>query len=297
MQDHILELREDFLNSVRSTDTERVEIVTDAYFKYIDMPPVLQRAHVTKEILRRMTIVIRENEIIVGNQGKEKRGVPLFPEYGYRWIMEQMDDFETRTGDKFRTTEEQKGVLRKNLVKWKRYSRDDRADAITPPGLQKILDLGITKNTNYKMSAPGHMSPDYVRLLGQGLSGVIEECRQKLGEVEKTELNYNYIEKSSFYQACIVTCEAIINFAERYADLADRMRREEKDPERIKELGNIAEICRTVPRNPARTYREALQFVYFVQLCMQIEANGLAICLGRLDQTLYPYYLIRPGKA
>ena len=290
MKDNVQAMREDFLNCTRSVDTERVEIVTDAYFKYIDRPPIVQRALTFRDILSRMTIVIREGEIIVGNQGLLKRSVPLFPEYGYRWILEQMDDFETRPGDKFKITEEQKKILRECLTKWVGYSMDDKAAAITPEPLKDLLEFGVVKNTNYKMSAPGHMSPDYGRLLEQGLFAVIEECRSHINEMDMAKLDFIAIEKRAFYEACIITCEAIIAFAGRYADLAEQQAQEEKDADRLHDLKKISQICRNIPGNPAKTYHEALQFVYFIQLLIQVEANGIAVCLGRLDQTLYKCY-------
>jgi formate C-acetyltransferase len=284
-------LRDEFFQKwVRSVDTERVEIVTESFFRHIGNPPVKQRALVLKDILEKMTIKIYDKEMFVGNQGRGKRGVPLFPEYGYKWILEQMDDFETRIGDKFKTTEEQKTILRNCLAKWVGYSMDDRTEAITPDPLREVLRFGVVKNENYKMSAPGHMSPDHERLIRRGLSSIISECREKLSELQQNELKYEGIEKTAFYEACIITCEAIIAFSERYADLAEHMAQAEKNTDRKADLLKIAAVCRNIPRNPAKTYHEALQFMWFTQLIMQIEGNGLAICMGRPDQTLLPYY-------
>ncbi len=291
MKDNIKILREDFLNCDRCVDTERVEIVTESFFTHIASPPIVQRALVLKDLLTKMTVVVREHEIFVGNQGGiKKRSVPLFPEYGYKWIRDQMHTFETRIGDRFKITEEQQEILRKCLEKWAGYSMDDRSYALTPEPLRAILRLGVIKNTNFNMSGPGHMSPDYERMLSRGFLSIIEECREKLADLNRTRVDYNYIEKTAFYEACIITCEAMITFAGRYADLAEEEAAREQDPERAEDLRKIAEVCRNVPAKPVHTYHEALQFVHFIQLVMQLESNGLSIAYGRLDQTLFPYY-------
>jgi formate C-acetyltransferase len=73
-----------------------------------EKPQVIKRALALKAILPRMRIDLRDDELIVGNQTKNPRGVPLFPEYAVDWILEQMDTFPTRQGDQFQITEEQK---------------------------------------------------------------------------------------------------------------------------------------------------------------------------------------------
>jgi len=92
-------------------DIERAVIVTEAYQKYEVAPQVVKRALVLDEILQKMSIEIRDDELIVGNQSKNRRGVPLFPEYAIDWIKNDMDTFSTREGDQFRITEKQKATL------------------------------------------------------------------------------------------------------------------------------------------------------------------------------------------
>jgi formate C-acetyltransferase len=82
----------------------------------------------------------------------------------------------------------------------------------------------------------------------------------------------------------------MILFAARYATEAERLAGRETDEKRRNELLKIAHNCRCVPGEPARDFWQALQCIYFFQLAIQMEANGLAIALGPLDQTLYPFY-------
>ena len=75
----------------------------------------------------------------------------------------------------------------------------------------------------------------------------------------------------------------------RYAEKAREMATEETDPLRKKELEEIAEICTHVPANPPKNFREAIQFVWFVQLGGILSENPLAWNPGRFDQYMYPY--------
>jgi formate C-acetyltransferase len=52
----------------------------------------------------------------------------------------------------------------------------------------------------------------------------------------------------------------------------------------------VAAVCRRVPAKPPRTFHEALQSAWFIQLIQQIESNGHSFSMGRLDQYTYPCY-------
>ncbi len=98
------------------------------------------------------------------------------------------------------------------------------------------------------------------------------------------------LEQRAFYDAVIISCQAVIDWAHRYADLAEVEASKESDPQRRAELLEMAEIARWVPENPARTFREALQAMTFIQFAVQVEDNAQAVCLGRFDQALNGFY-------
>lgn len=125
-----------------------------------------------------------------------------------------------------------------------------------------------------------HTVPNFRRVLEQGLDGVIAYCRSRLeGEAGP--------EQRAFFEAVIESCDAVNEFAGRFADLAESGAGTERDPVRRAELVRIAEVSRRVPARPARTFHEALQCVWLIHLAQT------AFCafnsLGRLDQVLGPY--------
>ena len=97
-------------------------------------------------------------------------------------------------------------------------------------------------------------------------------------------------ERGLLYEAMVRSLTAAIRFAHRHADMAESMAARASDPRRAAELEEIARVCRRVPEHPARSFHEAVQCVYFIHLIAQIESGGNSISLGRIDQTLSPYY-------
>ena len=98
------------------------------------------------------------------------------------------------------------------------------------------------------------------------------------------------IDKYCFYNAVLIVLEAVRNFANRYSVLAQDLAEKELNQERKIELLEISRICSKVPYEPAETFREAVQSVWFIQLILQIESNGHSLSYGRFDQYMYPYY-------
>lgn len=287
-KERIVRLRQSFLNSVRMIDVERAVIVTEAYQQHEADPQVVRKALALGEILQRMSIQIRDDELIVGNQSKNRRGVPLFPEYAIDWIKNDMDTFSTRKGDQFQITEGQKGTLRKIFSYWEGRTLRAKIKAALPNDLSEILEYGVFTNENYSMSGPGHMIPNYEFVIQNGLIIIKKECENYLEELELNDEDYE--NKYHLYKACFIVCDALIKWAKRYAQEAKKMAEEEGNEGRKKELLCISEVCSHVPAKPARNFWEALQCIYFLQVAIQIESNGLAIALGRLDQILFPYY-------
>ena len=123
---------------------------------------------------------------------------------------------------------------------------------------------------------------NYDRILTLGTKGIIKEIEAaRKGKPESSQ---------AFYDGAIISLKALEAFAERYSDKLSSLAKEEKDPQRRKDLEEMATICTYVPKNPARTYHEALQSMLFFQIAVCTESYENAISHGRLDQVVYPYY-------
>jgi pyruvate formate-lyase/glycerol dehydratase family glycyl radical enzyme len=283
----ISRLRDSIILAEKEVCIERARLVTEAYKETEGEPTAVRRAKALRKILEGMSIYISDGELIVGNQASKIRNAPLFPEYSYKWILEDMDSFDTRPGDKFRISEEKKGELRKLLSYWKGKTLADRILSIVPEDIKTLIDM-LVIHPHKIYEAVAEICVDYEKVLKRGFNEVKTEIENKLAELNPT--SPEYCRKLTFYKAELITCDAIVNFARRYAAKARELAEKERDAKRKKELETIATICDKVPAQPAETFWEALQSLWFIQVVIQIESNGLGVTIGRFDQYMYPYY-------
>jgi formate C-acetyltransferase len=292
------QLKESLLATQPEICPERLLLLTAAYQETEGQPLILRRAEALARVLRNMSIYIRPGELIVGNQARCPRAAPLFPENASTWIEKEMDDLGTRPQDAFLVREEDKLTLREVLPYWRGKTHYDYVKALTRQALPVearaafnfehfTLNQALC-NFGRATGGDGHIILDFTWLLRVGLRALVAEARQKMAALDRSRPEN--LEKLLFYQAVTTSLEGAIAFAERFAELAVQMAETEADPDRRAELFAIAETCRRVPAHPARTFREAVQSVWFLHLLIQIESNGHSISLGRFDQYLYPYY-------
>ena len=269
---------------------ERALLATEAYQMYECDPIAVKRAKVFDHILRNMRVYILPDELIVGHQAESQRSAPIFPEFAVDWIVDEIDQFETRPADKFVFPEENRRLFLEKVVPYfKGRTLSDRAYAVMPESVRKLsrdanqISLGIHEQGGF-----GHFLLDYAKVLTCGMSGLKKDAQERLDNLELWKAED--IQKQAFYQSCVITCDAVIAFANRYAEEAERMAEEEADEKRKRELLEIARVCRRVPEFPAEDFHEALQSFWFIQLLPQIYDNGVSVSPGRFDQYMYPYY-------
>lgn len=268
-------------------DVERARLVTEAYAIYSNETPVLRRAHAFAYILDNMQPNMQDGELIVGSQTMRVRGVPVFPEFGAKWVIDEIDMFPVRGTDPIVVPAETKEEIIPILESWGENTFDVQSTAAVDPYVLQAQDCGVL-SVGARTTGMGHISPDYPRILPMGLRGLINESKAM---IEKTPiLTPEDSRKVDFWNANIISMEAVIRFAHKFSAHAAKLAEAEADPARKAELEKIADVCSNVPENEPRDFWEAIQFVWFLQLTIQIEDNGHSIAIGRLDQNLYPYY-------
>ena len=130
-------------------------------------------------------------------------------------------------------------------------------------------------------------TPDFSKILTRGLKGIRTEAHAKLATLPNLR---DAVYKKPFLEAVVVTCDALTIWSRRHAQLATDLAGKETNPQRRKELEEIAEVCEWVPENPARNFREALQAEWWGQMFNRIEQTSSAMGQGRMDQYLLPFY-------
>lgn len=285
--------KEEYLAARARISPERGHLFTEYWKRSEGEPVAIRRARAFQHIMENISIAIHPEELIVGGQTKYIRGSSLYPEFASHWIIEDLKKPDLiPVGDRVEwaiSPEDRKQALEDSLY-WQDKSLYERSLALLRERygtrMDDALEAGIWWQT---LDRPhGRVCVDYERVLKEGLLGVIQEARERL---ERHQVNvYEDYQKCFFWQAAISACQAVIALAGRYADLAQEMAAAEADPQRRAELEEIASICRRVPANPARTFREALQSFWFCHVAMLIENCATGFSPGRIDQFFYPFY-------
>ncbi|MBR7187921.1 MAG: glycyl radical protein [Clostridia bacterium] len=279
--------REAVLDKKPYIDAERALLCTEVYRANRHQPAVMKRALMLKNILEKMTIYIEDESMLVGNQASSNRDAPVFPEYTMEFIINELDLFEKRDGDVFYITEETKEALRSIAPFWENNCLRARGGAIMPDEMAVYMETGLFGMEGKLNAGDAHLAVDYPEILRVGLKGYEERVRKLKGELDLCMPES--IDKNMFYKAVLIVIGAVRTFAGRYAELARKLA-ETAEPERREELLEIARICDKVPYEPAQTFHEAVQSVWFIQLILQIESNGHSLSYGRFDQYMFPYY-------
>lgn len=288
MTDRIRGLIDDLFAKMPEIETDRAVLLTESYKQTENEPIVKRRALAFAHILENIPITIRRGELIVGSATKAPRSCQVFPEYSYEWLESELDTVEFREADPFHISEENKRILREVYPYWKNKTSSDLAASYMAPEAALSIEHNMFTPGNYFYNGIGHITVNYGKVLEIGYKGIMEETRR---ELEATNVyDADYTKKHEFLESVLISCEAVINYARRYAKLAYETAGRESDPERKQELLKIAENCAKVPENGAESFYEACQSFWFIQMLLQMESSGHSISPGRFDQYMYPYY-------
>ena len=269
-------------------ESARAKLITESYKATEGQPTITRRAEAFAHILRNIPIIIRDNELIVGSSTIAPRGCQTFPEFSYQWLEDELDTVETRSADPFYIAEETKQELREVHKYWKGKTSSELATSYMAPEAIRAIEHNIFTPGNYFYNGVGHVTVKYEEVLAIGYKGIIDKAQAELDRCQVGD--GNYVKKSHFLKAVILSCQAVIEYAERYAELASQMAAECTDPVRKQELLQISQNCSRVPANGATSFYEACQSFWFVQQLLQVESSGHSISPGRFDQYMYPYY-------
>jgi len=269
-------------------EADRAVLLTESYRQTEGEPIITRRAKAFAHILENIPITIREDELIVGSATKAPRGCQVFPEYSFEWLEAEFDTVEHRTADPFYISEETKRTLSDVYKYWKGKTTSELATSYMSDEAKLAIDHCIFTPGNYFYNGIGHLTVDYGKVLAAGYTGIIKEAKNALDKLSQGDADY--AKRSHFLNAVIISCEAAIKYAKRYAELATSMAKTTMDVKRRRELEDIAAACRNVPEFGATSFREACQSFWFVQMLLQVESSGHSISPGRFDQYMYPYY-------
>lgn len=288
LTERMKEFREEVLDEKPYIDAQRAILATLAYKENLNQPRVMVRAKMLEKVLDNMSIYIEDKSLLAGNQATKNRNAPIFPEYTMEFVMNELDQFEKRDGDIFYITEKTKEQLREIAPFWQNNNLRARGEALLPEEVRVFMETGVFGMEGKLNAGDAHLAVNYERILKDGLRGYEKRVKEYKATLDLT--NPDNVDKYCFYNAVLIVLKAVRNFANRYSVLAKDLAEKELNQKRKIELLEISRICSKVPYEPAETFQEAVQSVWFIQLILQIESNGHSLSYGRFDQYMYPYY-------
>ena len=288
LTDRMQHFRQQVLDEKPYIDAQRAVLATESYRATQNQPRYMVRAKMLENILKKMSIYIEDDTLIVGNQATKNCNAPIFPEYTMEFVLNELDLFEKRDGDVFYITEETKQQLRDIAPFWENNNLRARGEALLPDEVSVFMETGVFGMEGKLNAGDAHLSVNYEKLLKYGLKGYEERTRLLQSQLDFTVPEN--IDKNVFYKSVLTVIDAVHAFALRYSALAKEMAEKENNETRKAELMEISEVCARVPYEPAASFHEAVQSVWFIQLILQIESNGHSLSYGRFDQYMYPYF-------
>lgn len=269
-------------------ESDRAVLLTEVYKKTEGEPIITRRAKAFAEICKRLPITIRPLELIVGSNTVHPRGCQVFPEFSFEWLEGEFDTIEHRKADPFYISEQTKQTLKEVYQYWSGKTTSDLATSLMCDGAKTAMAHNIFTPGNYFYNGIGHVTVNYAEVLAVGFEGIMQKARKALAQLSPADADF--APRDAFLRAVLLSCEAACGYAERYARLALQLLEQESDPERKRELALIAQNCANVPRHGAKSFYEACQSFWFVQMLLQTESSGHSISPGRFDQYMYPYF-------
>ena len=259
----------------RFMSVEQALIITESYREHPSEPRILQRAHALERALRQIRISIDPGELIVGNRTSEVRAGVVFPEAGISWVGEELDTLPTREQDPFGVRAADAQAFTEQIAPfWTGKTLEDivaKRHGAEIGAIRKVVKINQTDH------AQGHICPNTAQWLRTGPAGLKSRTTDLLEQATP--------DRRPFYEAVVITLDAVQCFIRRYAALA----REEAVARGATEMEEVARICEALAERPPQSFHEALQSVWFLFVVLQMESNASSFSPGRLDQYLEPF--------
>ena len=275
----VQKLRSEMQREKRYMSVEQARIIHRVALENPECSAVMLRAKMLKASFEEMPIRIDDGELIVGNRTPGVRSGVVFPQCGIAWLEQEIDTLPTRPQDPFLTTPEDVQYVKQTLLPyWKQRTLESRIAQELQGADERIASV---VKINQKGRAQGHIIPDiprWLRLGPAGLKSWISGLRLMAQDASAREL----------YEAAELCLDGVLAFIQRYAALAEE--RAARGSAWARDYAQVAQTCRALCVRPAQSFREALQAVWFLMVCLQMESNAASISLGRLDQALFSYY-------
>ncbi len=296
MNERIKKLRKQSIESVESISAERAKLITEFYKNTKEPSISIKRARAFEYILLNKKISILDDELIVGERGEKPKATPTYPEITLH-SLNDLQILNDREKVSYKVSNDTVELYEKEIIPfWQGKTIRDMIFSKVDKEWIDAFKAGVFTEF-MEQRAPGHTVLDG-KIYKKGMLDFMDDIDVAISELDY-ENDSEAFEKKEELMAMRIAANALIGFAQRYADEAKKLAKKEQNQKRRQELLDIAEICEHVPAHAPRTFREALQYYWFVHIGVITELNGWdSFSPGKLDKHLYPFYKndIESGK-
>jgi formate C-acetyltransferase len=289
MNTRVQKLRKLSVEAKPSLSIERALIQTKYYKNNYGKHaiPVL-RALNFLELCQYKTIYLGEGELIVGERGPKPKAIPTFPELTCHSVAD-LNVLNTREMQRYTISQYDIDLYEREVIPyWEGKTIRERIFRHVPHEWSRAYEAGLFTEF-MEQRAPGHTALDG-KIYKKGMLDFKNDIQDQISQLDYLN-DPEATDKKEQLEGMSISCDAAIIFAERHAEMAEDQAKNESNPERVKELHRIAEVCRWVPANAPRNFWEAIQMYWFVHLGTITELNGWdAMNPGHFDQHLAPFY-------
>ncbi len=289
MNERIQRLREQSVTTPVHIDLERAKIETDFYKENDGKYSVpVMRALSLKEYFSKKTLYFGDDELILGEKGKDPQASPTFPELCCH-SEEDMVVMSERDLVSFHTTEEDRELQKKEIIPfWSGRTIREKLLSRMTPEWRDCYEAGMFTEF-MEQRGPGHTCGGE-QVFTTGYLEYKEKIKKTMDELDWMN-DPTASDKMEELKAMDICCDAVIILGERYHEMAVEKAAAEKDPKRKAELEQIAKNLEVVPAHHPETFWQAIQLYWFTHLAVTTELNPWdAFSPGRLDQHLIKYY-------
>ena len=279
-------------------DIQRARYFTESFRQTEGEPLILRWAKAMYHVAEKIEIRIGDEELIVGRGGRADRYGVLYPELDGDFLASALRELPERPGAPFQIEAADAAIVAEEIATYwqgKTY-HEDLARSLPKETLhytynpQNVKESRFIVNETSSFRSSTQWVHDYAKVLDRGLGSLRDEALARLAELDEFSPT-DLIKKAPFLKAVALDADAVILWARRYAAEARRLAAMTVDKKRRTELEQIAVACEWVPEHPARTFREAVQSQWLIQMFSRLEQKtGTTISNGRMDQYFYPYY-------
>jgi pyruvate formate-lyase/glycerol dehydratase family glycyl radical enzyme len=290
LSERVQKLREQSLNAVEKLSPERAILMTHFYKsdETCELSAPVKRAKAFEFLLKNKKLYVGDEELIVGERGPAPKETPTYPEISLH-SLKDLEILDGREKVSFKVDEEARNAYRDYIIPfWTGKSNREKIMSLMTPEWHNAYNAGIFTEFQEQRSM-GHTVLGY-KLFRAGFIKLREEIAESISKLDYHN-DPQAFDKGEELQAMDIACNAIIMYANRYADELENLSSQTTDPSRKIELMKMSAVCRKVPAYAPETIHEMLQHYWFIHLGVITELNPWdSFNPGRLDQHLYPIY-------